>query len=163
MRECHLARPSVPHSHCNTTSDLLTLPPNALQHLNIMTLIQFLPGLTLPAPQLQWRVCVCSVLSNSFATLWAVAHQAALSMGFSRQEYWRGLPFPPPGNVPMQGSNPHLLHWQVNSLPLCHLGSPPLHSEESHLTKPWWYLPVFTYFFALKLEKAMAPHSSTLA
>ena len=53
MRECHLARPSVPHSHGNTTSDLLTLPQNALQHLNIMTLIQFLPGLTLPAPQLQ--------------------------------------------------------------------------------------------------------------
>ena len=32
-----------------------------------------------------------------FTTLWTVAHQAPLTMGFSRQEYWSGLPFPPPG------------------------------------------------------------------
>ena len=37
-----------------------------------------------------------------FATLWTVAHQAPLSMGFSRQEYWSGLPYPCPGNL----SNP---------------------------------------------------------
>ena len=35
-----------------------------------------------------------------FATPWTVAHQAALSMEFSRQEYWSGLPFPTPGNLP---------------------------------------------------------------
>ena len=35
-----------------------------------------------------------------FATLWMVAHQAPLSMGFSRQEYWSGLPFPSPGDLP---------------------------------------------------------------
>ena len=35
-----------------------------------------------------------------FATPWTVAHQAPLSMGFSRQEYWSGLPFPPPGHLP---------------------------------------------------------------
>ena len=35
-----------------------------------------------------------------FATPWAVAHQAPLSMGFSRQEYWSGLPFPSPGDPP---------------------------------------------------------------
>ena len=34
------------------------------------------------------------------ATLWAVTNQAPLSMGFSRQEYWSGLPFPPPGDLP---------------------------------------------------------------
>ena len=34
------------------------------------------------------------------AALWTVAHQAPLSMGFSRQEYWSGLPFPPPGDFP---------------------------------------------------------------
>ena len=33
-------------------------------------------------------------------TLWTVARQAPLSMGFSRQEYWNGLPFPPPGDLP---------------------------------------------------------------
>ena len=36
---------------------------------------------------------------NSFATPWSVAHQAPLSMGFPRQEYWNGLPFPSPGNL----------------------------------------------------------------
>ena len=35
-----------------------------------------------------------------FATLWTVACQASLSMGFSRQEYWSGLPYPPPGDLP---------------------------------------------------------------
>ena len=45
------------------------------------------------------------VVSNS-ATLWTVAHQALLSMGFSRQEYWSGLPFPPPGNLPDPGIEP---------------------------------------------------------
>ena len=35
-----------------------------------------------------------------FATLWTVAYQAPLSMGFSQHEYWGGLPFPPPGGVP---------------------------------------------------------------
>ena len=38
-----------------------------------------------------------------FATLWAVAHQASLSMGFSRQEPWSGLPCPPPGGLPDPG------------------------------------------------------------
>ena len=45
----------------------------------------------------------------------------------SRQEYWSGLPFPPPGIFPTQGQNSylfHLLHWQADSLPLSHLGSP---------------------------------------
>ena len=37
------------------------------------------------------------------ATLWIVAHQAPLSMGFTRQEYWSGLPCPPLGNLPDPG------------------------------------------------------------
>ena len=43
-----------------------------------------------------------------FVTLWAVAHQAPLSMGFSRQEYWSGLPCPPPGDLPSPGIKPTL-------------------------------------------------------
>ena len=39
-------------------------------------------------------------------TLWTVAHQAPLSMGFSRQEYWSGLPFSTPGNLPDPGFEP---------------------------------------------------------
>ena len=43
-----------------------------------------------------------------FAVLWTIAHQAPLSMGFARQEYWSGLPFPPPGHLPSLGSDPSL-------------------------------------------------------
>ena len=46
----------------------------------------------------------------TLSTPWTVACQASLSMGFSRQEYWSGLPFPSPGIFPTQGSNPGLLH-----------------------------------------------------
>ena len=48
----------------------------------------------------EMHICVCVshlVISDS-ATPWTVAHQAPLSMEFSRQEYWSGLPFPSPGN-----------------------------------------------------------------
>ena len=41
-----------------------------------------------------------------FATPWTVAYQASLSMGFSRQEYWSGLPFPSPGDLPDPGQGP---------------------------------------------------------
>ena len=41
-----------------------------------------------------------------FATPWTIAHQAPLSMGFSRQEYWSGLPCPPPGDLPNPGIKP---------------------------------------------------------
>ena len=61
-----------------------------------------------------------------FVTLWTVAHQAPLSMGFSRQEYWSGLPFPPPGDLPDPGIEPTLPvapALQADSLPLSHQGS----------------------------------------
>ena len=49
-----------------------------------------------------------------FVTPWIVTYQAPSSMGFSRQEYWSGLPFPPPQDLPEPGINPCLLHWQVD-------------------------------------------------
>ena len=52
-----------------------------------------------------WYMSAFSVISDS-ETPWTVAHQAPLSMGFSRQEYWSGLPFPPPGNLPDPGNEP---------------------------------------------------------
>ena len=42
-------------------------------------------------------------MSNAFGTPWTVAHQAPLSMGFPRQEYWSGLPCPAPGELPDPG------------------------------------------------------------
>ena len=68
-------------------------------------------------------VCVCSV-AQSYLTLctpWTAARQAPLSMEVSRQEYWSGLPIPPPGIFLTQGLNPCFLHWQADSLPLHHL------------------------------------------
>ena len=62
---------------------------------------------------------------SDFVTPWTAACQAPLSMGFLRQEYWGGLPFPPPGIFPTQELNPFLLLWQADSLPLSHQGSPP--------------------------------------
>ena len=52
-----------------------------------------------------------------FATLWTVARQAPLSMGFSRQEYWSGLPFPSPGDLPDPGIEPGSPAWQADALP----------------------------------------------
>ena len=55
-------------------------------------------------------VCVyvlcCFSRLRLFATLWIIAHQAPLSMWFSRQEYWSGLPCPPPGDLPNPGIEP---------------------------------------------------------
>ena len=58
-----------------------------------------------------------------FVTPWTVAHQAPLSTGFCRREYWRSLPYPSPSFL-TQGLNLHLLHWQANSITLSYQGSP---------------------------------------
>ena len=57
-----------------------------------------------------------SVVSNLFATPWAVTHQAPLSMEFSRQEYWSGFHFLLQGIFQTQGLNLHLLNLQADSL-----------------------------------------------
>ena len=59
-----------------------------------------------------------------FVTPWTVARQAPPSMGFSRQGYWSGLPFPSPGDLPDPGIEPRSPALQADSLPLSHLGSP---------------------------------------
>ena len=59
-----------------------------------------------------------------FATPWTVAHQAPPSMGFSRQEYWSGLPFPSPGDLPDPGIEPRSLALQMDSLPAEQPGKP---------------------------------------
>ena len=73
--------------------------------------------------------CVCSVTSvvSDSATPWTVAHQAPLSMGFSRQEHWTGLPWPPPENLPDPGiepKSPASPALQVDSLPTEPPGKP---------------------------------------
>ena len=79
-----------------------------------------------------WGVCVLTCFCHVwlFATPWTVAHQAPLSMGFSRQECWSGLPCPPPGDLPHQGIEPPSPALQVDSLWLSHQGSSHLWSVQ---------------------------------
>ena len=65
-----------------------------------------------------------------FVILKTIAHQAFLSMGFSRQEYWSGVPFPLPEDLPDPGNEAASPSLQADSLPLSYWGSPFLH----HLT-----------------------------
>ena len=65
-----------------------------------------------------------SVVSDPFVTPWTAAHQVPLSMGFSRQESWSGLPFPSLGDLPNPGIDPVSPALQADSLPLEPLGKP---------------------------------------
>ena len=64
-------------------------------------------------------LCCAQVLCvvQLFTTPWTVAHQAPLSMGLPRQEYWSGLPFPSPGDLPDRGIKPRSPALQADSLP----------------------------------------------
>ena len=68
-------------------------------------------------------VLSCSVVSNSVIP-WTVAHWAPLSMGFSRQEYWNGLPCPSPGDLPDPGIKTRSPALRVDSLPFEPPGKP---------------------------------------
>ena len=77
---------------------------------------------------------VTSVIFQPFATVWNVARQAPLSMGFSRQEHWSGLSCPSPGDLPNQEikpGSPAAPSLQADSLPLSHWGSPILYKVQN--------------------------------
>ena len=68
--------------------------------------------------EVKWRSEVKSLSRvRLFATPWTVAYQAPPSMGFSRQEYWSGLPFPSPGDLPNPGIEPVSPALQTDTLP----------------------------------------------
>ena len=87
--------------------------------------------------------CV-SAKSLQSVTLWTVTHQAPLSMGFSRQEYWSGLPCPPPGDIPNPGMNTGLLHCRRILYHLSQKGSPifALSAANFHLQVPVFHFIV---------------------
>ena len=95
------------------------------------------------------RMMSCFSHVQLFATLWTVACQAPLSVGFSRQEYWSELPCPPPGDLPNLGikpASPAAPALQVDSLSMSHQRSPhilvlPL-NEKCCLREGtyWWYV-----------------------
>ena len=99
----------------------------------------------------------CQSLSHVqlFATPWTVAYQAPLSMGFSRQEYWTGLPFPSPGDLPDPGIKPHLLHLllsQAGSLPLAPPGKLETQQVCMHVCQM-----LILYFPLLSLKQQKGP------
>ena len=65
-------------------------------------------------------------LVQLFATPWTVAYKAPPSMGFSRQEYWSGLPFPSPGDLPDPGIELESPALQAHALPSEPPGKPPV-------------------------------------
>ena len=81
-----------------------------------------------------------------FATPWTGAYQAPLYMGFSRQEYQSGLPFPSPGDLPDPGIEPGSPALQADALPSEPTGKP-LDTMKS--LKKWNYIAHFNFFLLL--------------
>ena len=81
-------------------------------------------------------MCVSHSVMSDSVTLRIVTHQASLSMGFSRQEYWSVLPFPSPEDLSNPGTEPRSPALQADSLPFELQGSPSLEndSDSNHLS-----------------------------
>ena len=75
--------------------------------------------------------CACASLRPTLDTSWIVTRHAPLFMGFFRRQYWSGLPFPPPGDLPNPGTEPVppvSLAMQADSLPAKPSGKPSLYA-----------------------------------
>ena len=100
----------------------------------------------------------CFSLVLLFATAWTVAHLARLSMGFSRQEHWSGLPCPTPEDLPNPGIEPtslHLLHGRGILYCLKHQGSSSLHTNIKLFLYPlyFWQIDSLCRYFIRFLLK----------
>ena len=111
------------------------LPPSSHQFIVLYPNSQIGYSLTLMISTVLVSVFGGGLVAKSCPTLatpWVVACQAALSMGFSRQEYWSELPFPSPGDLPNPGIEAGSPVLQTDSLPTAIWGKPRLMSL-SHL------------------------------
>ena len=84
-------------------------------------------------------VCVCVLVAQSCPTLcdpWTVAHQALLSVGSSRLEYWKGLPCPPPGDLPDPGIELGSPALQVDALLFELPGTPKTYTKDPLVLGP---------------------------
>ena len=116
------------HTHTHTLSLSLSLSLN-LRNADISG----------PNPDYCMCACMFSCFSGVwlFPTLWTVAHQAPLSMGFSRQAYWSGLPSLLQGIFETQGSNPHLLDFRTYCIKICLLSRCHVIYRLEHTLQSW--------------------------
>ena len=121
-------------------------PPGSLASLHVSnTLIFSCSLLCLLQPLSEWSH---SVVSDS-AIPWTVVYQASLSMGFSRQEYWRGLPFPSPGDLPDPGIEPRSPALQADALASEPPGKP-IYSYPNYIQIRLFCLPTNNFYSLLK-------------
>ena len=110
--ECAFSRVSYKWSHKICTLSIWLLALSILTLRDLYTSIVCIYVCVCVCVCVCMYACVCSfshsVVSNSFAALWTIAHQARLSVGFSRQEYWTRLPFPTPEDLADPGIKPAL-------------------------------------------------------
>ena len=111
---------SESHSVVSTLCDPVDYTVHGILQARILKWVAF--PFSFPFPSF----FVCSVLSDSLRPPWTVAHQALLSMGFFRQEYGSGLPFPPPGDLPDPGTEPRSPALQADSFTTEPLENPKL-------------------------------------
>ena len=114
----HIGVQQRPSQHCKAV--ILQLKENSKNH-NFCKVHNFFWNEVIMSTHvhLYFYACMLSQV-RFFETLWTVAWQAPLSVGFSRQEYWSQLPFPPPGDLPDSGIKlvpPAFPAFQVDSLP----------------------------------------------
>ena len=115
-------------------------PPPGVTTTEFVFLVLFFIVLSL---NILLHACMPSRFSRFllFMTQWTVAHQAPLSMGFSRWEYWSGLPFPPPGDLPLPGIEPASLLSSALAGRFFTLVPPGKHVISSYTF--YWLLPGF--------------------
>ena len=127
-----LSQPGVgssrwPPPTCRTLSsssfpkDIVSTHWNKIYNVPDIHYVQWRLSMTLHQAPLLTAVCVVSRV-RVFVTPWPVAHQALLSIEFSRHDYWSVLPFPPPEDLPKPGIETTSPALRADSLPLSHLG-----------------------------------------
>ena len=103
----------------------------------------------------------------SCTTPWTVAHQAPLSVGFPRTEYWSGLLLPSPGDLPHPGIKPTSLAWQADALPLHQQGSfvlnPQSNKTEAARVQPYSHSGPDASLPEAPLQRAWPVHSNALS
>ena len=108
-----LSLTDLPRTHSFCTSRLL--PTSCHRPIHISGCSGFLTARVSVFPSEKVKVKLLSRV-RLFVTPWTIAYQAPLSMGLSRQEYWSGLPFPPPGDLPDPGIEPRSPVLQADAL-----------------------------------------------